>query len=85
MGVKKVALFAFLLAFIFLPVPSQAGYPRVLMQTNFGDITMELYNDKAPITVENFLQYVRTGFYDNLIFHRVEMDRTLLFRAAGTS
>jgi cyclophilin family peptidyl-prolyl cis-trans isomerase len=32
---------------------------------------MELYNDKAPITVENFLQYVRIGFYDYLIFHRV--------------
>ncbi len=71
MGVKKVSLFVFLLAFILLPVPSQAGYPRVLLQTNFGDITMELYNDKAPITVENFLQYVRTDFYDDILFHRV--------------
>jgi peptidyl-prolyl cis-trans isomerase B (cyclophilin B) len=51
-----------------------AGYPRVLMHTNFGDITLELYNDKAPITVENFLQYVRTGFYDQMIFHRVIPD-----------
>jgi cyclophilin family peptidyl-prolyl cis-trans isomerase len=73
MGVKKVSLFAFLLASILLPVPSQAGYPQVLLQTSFGDITMELYNDNAPITVENFLQYVRTDFYDDLLFHRVVM------------
>ncbi len=69
---KKVTLFAFLLAFILLPTPSRAGYPRVLLQTNFGDITMELYDANAPITVENFLQYVRTGFYDDTVFHRVE-------------
>lgn len=36
-----------------------------------GQITLELYPDKAPVTVENFLQYVRTGFYDDLLFHRV--------------
>ena len=72
MGVKKVSVFAFLMAFLFLQAACLAGYPRVLLKTNFGDITMELYNDKAPITVENFLQYVRTGFYDDLIFHRVE-------------
>ncbi len=71
MGVKRVSLFVFLFACIFSPVPSQAAYPRVLIQTNFGDITMELYNDAAPQTCENFLQYVRTGFYDGLIFHRV--------------
>ena len=32
--------------------------PKVTLKTNFGDITLELYQDKAPITVENFLQYV---------------------------
>ncbi|MCX5634721.1 MAG: peptidylprolyl isomerase [Planctomycetota bacterium] len=72
MGVKKVSFFAFLMAFLFLQAACLAGYPRVLLKTSVGDITMELYNDKAPITVENFLQYVRTDFYTDLIFHRVE-------------
>jgi peptidyl-prolyl cis-trans isomerase B (cyclophilin B) len=36
-----------------------------------GDIVIELENAKAPVTAENFLQYVRDGFYDNTIFHRV--------------
>ena len=44
---------------------------NVLMQTNFGDITIELNHEKAPITVANFEQYVRDGFYDGVIFHRV--------------
>lgn len=43
----------------------------VKLQTNFGDITLELNAEKAPITVENFLKYVDSGFYDNTIFHRV--------------
>ena len=43
----------------------------VKLTTNFGDITLELYDDKAPITVANFLQYVNNGFYENVIFHRV--------------
>jgi len=43
----------------------------VTLKTNFGDITLELFADKAPKTVENFLSYVRSGFYDNTIFHRV--------------
>lgn len=41
------------------------------MQTSMGDIVIELDTDKAPATTENFLQYVRDGFYDNTIFHRV--------------
>lgn len=43
----------------------------VKLQTNFGDITLELDAEKAPITVANFLQYVESGFFDNTIFHRV--------------
>ena len=43
----------------------------VKLTTNFGDITLELNAEKAPITVANFLQYVENGFYDNVIFHRV--------------
>jgi peptidyl-prolyl cis-trans isomerase B (cyclophilin B) len=43
----------------------------VHMKTNFGTIIVELFPDKAPKTVENFLRYVRDGFYDNTIFHRI--------------
>jgi len=44
---------------------------RVKLQTSMGDIVLELDTEKAPITSENFLQYVREGFYDNTVFHRV--------------
>lgn len=43
----------------------------VKLSTNFGDITIELDAEKAPITVANFLQYVENGFYENVVFHRV--------------
>jgi peptidyl-prolyl cis-trans isomerase B (cyclophilin B) len=43
----------------------------VKLSTNFGDITLELDAEKAPITVANFLRYVENGFYDGLVFHRV--------------
>lgn len=43
----------------------------VVLKTNFGDIKIQLFADKAPKTVENFLAYVEEGFYDNTIFHRV--------------
>ena len=43
----------------------------VTLKTNFGDIPLELFEDKAPKTVENFLAYVKEGFYDDTIFHRV--------------
>ncbi len=48
--------------------------PIVVMSTNFGDITLELYQDKLPITVENFLKYVRDDFYNNVVFHRIADD-----------
>lgn len=43
----------------------------VKLTTNFGDITLELNAEKAPITVANFLKYVENGFYDGVIFHRI--------------
>ncbi|MFT5674510.1 MAG: peptidyl-prolyl cis-trans isomerase B (cyclophilin B) [Paraglaciecola sp.] len=43
----------------------------VNIHTNYGVISLNLFEDKAPITVENFLNYVKEGFYDNTIFHRV--------------
>ena len=45
--------------------------PKVLLHTSMGDITVELYPEKAPKTVDNFLQYVKDGFYDGTVFHRV--------------
>jgi peptidyl-prolyl cis-trans isomerase B (cyclophilin B) len=45
--------------------------PRVLLETSMGNITIELFKEKAPISVRNFLGYVGEGFYDGLIFHRV--------------
>lgn len=51
------------------PVP--ASPPRVRLSTSAGDIVLELYPDKAPKTVENFLQYVGDKHYDGTIFHRV--------------
>lgn len=48
--------------------------PRVLLETNKGKIVLELYADKAPKTVDNFLSYVKSGHYDGVIFHRVIKD-----------
>ena len=48
--------------------------PLILIETTSGDILVELYADKAPKTVENFLRYVDDGFYANTIFHRVIKD-----------
>lgn len=45
--------------------------PMVLLETSSGEILFELFEDKAPETVKNFLQYVDDGFYENTIFHRV--------------
>jgi cyclophilin family peptidyl-prolyl cis-trans isomerase len=48
-----------------------ADNPKVAMQTSKGTITLELYPEKAPKSVENFLAYVDEGFYDGTVFHRV--------------
>ncbi len=45
--------------------------PSVTIETNHGNIVLELFADKAPKTVENFLTYVKDGHYDGVIFHRV--------------
>ena len=48
-----------------------AANPKVEIKTNLGSLTVELYPEKAPKTVENFLGYVNAGFYKDTIFHRV--------------
>ncbi|HTY99464.1 MAG TPA: peptidylprolyl isomerase [Rhodocyclaceae bacterium] len=61
-----------LVALLFaLALPALAANPQVEMQTSQGVIVLELYADKAPKTVENFLQYVRDDYYKGTIFHRV--------------
>ena len=45
--------------------------PIVVLSTNLGDITIELYQAKAPISVKNFLDYAESGFYTGTVFHRV--------------
>jgi peptidyl-prolyl cis-trans isomerase A (cyclophilin A) len=51
------------------PLPEDA--PRVVLETSLGEITIGLYAEQAPISVSNFLEYVDSGFYDGVIFHRV--------------
>jgi peptidyl-prolyl cis-trans isomerase A (cyclophilin A) len=47
------------------------GNPRVRVETNMGKFVIELDSERAPLTVANFLEYVRSGFYSGTIFHRV--------------
>lgn len=61
---------------LFCALPAAAGFaqaqnPQVVLETTKGTITLELFRDKAPKSVENFLAYVEAGFYDGTIFHRV--------------
>jgi peptidyl-prolyl cis-trans isomerase B (cyclophilin B) len=54
-----------------LSARAERSHPLVKLETSMGDITLELYQDKAPVTVANFLEYVKAGFYNATIFHRV--------------
>ena len=63
-----------LAALLFCAAPSWAQDspgPVVSMQTNHGEIVIQLQADKAPITVANFMEYVNSGFYEGTVFHRV--------------
>lgn len=72
---KRALMWFGLLNFLLLGAPfSQAAdepLPRVRIQTNLGDMVVELDNKKAPKTVDNFLTYVKQGSYDGTLFHRV--------------
>jgi cyclophilin family peptidyl-prolyl cis-trans isomerase len=70
--ISRRALCAIALAWFGLVNTSQAQEaPKVKFVTNLGEFVVEVYPDKAPKTVENFLQYVRDKHYDGTIFHRV--------------
>jgi cyclophilin family peptidyl-prolyl cis-trans isomerase len=54
-----------------LPTPSSETHPLAVLNTDKGQIVIELYPDDAPITAENFITLAKKGFYNGLIFHRV--------------
>ena len=58
--------------FVLRAEASLPNNPTVIMETNLGDVIIELYIDDAPITVENFLSYVNADFYDGSVIHRVD-------------
>jgi peptidyl-prolyl cis-trans isomerase B (cyclophilin B) len=71
----KGLLVAVLSCAVAMTLGSEAGAagknPQVKLTTSMGDIVLELYPDKAPATVANFLQYVKDGYYNGTVFHRV--------------
>ena len=67
---KRKLLLGVLFGIVALPLFAQTA-PKVKFQTSMGDIVVEVYPDKAPKTVENFIQYVKDKHYDGTIFHRV--------------
>jgi cyclophilin family peptidyl-prolyl cis-trans isomerase len=71
----RISILALLLGSLMVPGASaQEKNPVVVLDTSMGYIKVELFKDKAPITVKNFLQYVEDGHYDGTIFHRVIKD-----------
>lgn len=82
---KTISLISILGLLIALPglCPAKEDNPKVLIKTTKGDITVELYPDKAPLSVNNFLSYVDEKFYDGTIFHRVI--KGFMIQAGGLS
>ncbi len=71
---KQILLAVLILAIIAgtsMGQESAVSNPQVVMETSKGDIVLELYPDKAPLTVKNFLDYIDAGFYSGTVFHRV--------------
>jgi len=68
---KKMVFLALLCLNLNLFAQESTTNSYVKLDTNMGDIYLQLNAEKAPITVENFLQYVKDGFYDGTVFHRV--------------
>ncbi len=73
-----IFIFALVIGGIFLTIKMTGNTTKnltytdtVKLETTAGDIIIELYSDKSPITVANFKKYVQEGFYDNTIFHRI--------------
>jgi cyclophilin family peptidyl-prolyl cis-trans isomerase len=72
MDCSRNVIVGFVMATVLTAAPAAAkGNPMVLLTTSMGDIKIELYPDKAPVTVKNFLDYVKAGYYDGTVMHRV--------------
>ncbi len=71
MNLKKLLLSIAVLALTFNIQLANAANPKIKMETTKGTMIIELYPDKAPVTVANFLAYVNAGAYDGTVFHRV--------------
>jgi cyclophilin family peptidyl-prolyl cis-trans isomerase len=67
----KTVLIALILGSCLIGTVDAAGKPVVVLTTSMGQIKVELDPEKAPITAKNFLDYVKAGYYDGTIFHRV--------------
>ncbi|HEX4610506.1 MAG TPA: peptidylprolyl isomerase [Urbifossiella sp.] len=68
---RKLAAFCLLVLGVTAATAQNAANPVVLIDTNHGSVKVELYPEKAPVTVKNFLDYVDAKHYDGTIFHRV--------------
>ncbi|WP_036166105.1 peptidylprolyl isomerase [Massilia sp. 9096] len=73
-GARLAIRFSAAVAAMAFAVNAWAADPQVSLKTSMGEIVLELNQEKAPIAVNNFLQYVKSGFYKGTIFHRVISD-----------
>jgi len=70
-ALARLASFVLLACISFPHSLAAQDNPSAIIHTSLGDIQLELYRHKAPVTVENFINYANSGFYDGTIFHRV--------------
>ena len=70
-ALARLTAFVLLACISFPHTLAAQGNPEAIIHTSIGDIHLELYRHKAPATVENFINYANSGFYDGTIFHRV--------------
>lgn len=68
---KKLCAAAAMVVCMAVAMTAEAKNPVVVMETNMGNVKLELFEKEAPISVKNFLDYVNSGFFSNTIFHRV--------------
>jgi cyclophilin family peptidyl-prolyl cis-trans isomerase len=80
LSIKVVAL-CFVVLGVLSAGGARAANPVVVMETNLGTIKIELFEDKAPVTVKNFLKYVEDKHYDGTVFHRVI--KTFMIQGGG--
>jgi len=68
---RRITLATLMLACAFPAIAADQPHPKVSLKTNMGEIVIELVPEAAPVTVDNFLKYVRSGHYKGTLFHRV--------------